>query len=335
MPGPGGGSHGGGGGRPGGGGGRPGGGGHPGGGRPGGFGGGRPGGFGGGGYRPPHGGFGGPRPPRHHWGYGWRGGFFGRPYYGGGGGCLGGMFNLIIGGVIGLFVIIFLFGGMLSGCFRSVGGFYEDTTQVSNAYDENTFQAYADSCYMEEFGSSTAYEDNILLVFLTDEDCYDYYFIAWVGDHIETDINYLFGNNQTALGRAIASSVNTASYRYSLDSNLADVTKRMITEIEALNLEDSYTCTENHVQVKSHLTNKTDLPMTVETVEKALTEFTEKTGIPMVIVVEDMADVFGGNTQAATAASTGNSILLIILVAAVVVIVAVVIIRSKRSKENG
>jgi hypothetical protein len=35
-------------------------------------------------------------------------------------------------------------------------------------YDENTFQDYANRQYAAEFGGSSAYEDNILIVFLTD-----------------------------------------------------------------------------------------------------------------------------------------------------------------------
>ena len=35
-------------------------------------------------------------------------------------------------------------------------------------YDENTYQDYANEMYYAEFGSSDAFEDNILLVFLVD-----------------------------------------------------------------------------------------------------------------------------------------------------------------------
>ena len=327
MPGPGGGSHGGGGSRGGGGlgGGRPGGGF---GGGPGGFGG-RPGGFGGphGGFGGPHG-FGGPRPPRPpHFGFGfgprWGRGWHRGPYYGGGGGCLGGLLGIILVPFIIIVVLLSFVGNSVSVLF---GGNGSGMTLVS--YDENTFQTYADTCYAAEFGNSTAYEDNILLVFLTDEECYDYYYIAWVGDHVETDINYLFGNNQTALGRAITANVNQSSYMYSLDSNLAAVVNRMATEIEAKNLDSSYICSEKHIQGTSHLTNKTDLPLTEETVNKALQNFTERTGIPLVIVVDDMTDVFGKPVSI----GSGGGIALIGI--AVVAVIIVLIVRSKNGKKE-
>ena len=329
MPGPGGGSHGGGGSRGGGGfgGGRPGGGF---GGGPGGFGG-RPGGFGGphGGFGGPHG-FGGPRPPRPprppHFGFGfgprWGGGWHRRPYYGGGGGCLGGLLGIILVPLIIIVVLLSFVGNSVSLLF---GGNGSGMTIVS--YDENTFQTYADTCYAAEFGNSTAYEDNILLVFLTDEECYDYYYIAWVGDHIVTDINYLFGNNQTALGRVITANVNNQSYMYSLDSNLAAVVNKMAELIEEYPLNSSFTCKENHIQVESHLTNKTDLPMTEETLNAALRDFTDRTGIPLVIVVDDMVDVFG---KPASFGSGGITLIGI----AVVAVVVVLVVRSKNGSKN-
>lgn len=161
-------------------------------------------------------------------------------------------------------------------------------------YDENTFQDYANEQYKAEFGSSQAYEDNLLLVFLADaEECYDYYYIAWVGDHIASDINFMFGNEDTELGNAIAESVNENSYKYSLDSNIAHVVEAMQNHIASKSLESSFTCQEAHAQVTSHLTNKTALEMTEETVNTALQNFTQATGIPIVVVVDDIADVFG------------------------------------------
>jgi hypothetical protein len=90
-------------------------------------------------------------------------------------------------------------------------------------YNEEVFQDYANAQYIEAFGDSTAYEDNILIVLLVeDEEYYDYNFIAWVGDHIDRDINYMFGNEQTELGRAIRSSaIHSQKYKYSLGQGLS------------------------------------------------------------------------------------------------------------------
>ena len=281
-------------------------------------GGGRGGGFGGGSFG--GGGFGG-RPPYHR---GPRGPMFWGPrYYGYGGGCLGGLLGLIMGPIILIMFALFLLVG-------SVGSAFSDVAAGGRIlYDENTFQDYADAQYRTEFGSSTAYEDNILLVLLTDEgENTGYYCIAGVGDHIDSKVNMLFGNEQTALGRAMQIYVNVSSYKYSLDSNLAQVAEKMAVEIEALNLTSSYKCAEEHVQVASHLTNKTELPMTNETVDAALADFTEKTGIPMVIVVEEAEAVFGRTIQT-------RSIFLVLLSLVLLGMAAYSIVKAVRNKNNG
>ena len=195
-------------------------------------------------------------------------------------------------------------------------------------YEEETFQDYADEQYAAEFQGSAAYEDHILIVVLTDEGHSDFAYIAWVGDHVATDVNNLFGSDYTELGQAMSSSVNASSYKYSLDSNLAQVVSLMEEEISALGLSSSFTCTEDHAYGTSHLTNKTDLPMTAETVNTALRQFTETTGISMVIVVEDAEDVFGRTI------SFDTIITLIIAVALVVLAIWLIVRAVKRRREG-
>lgn len=160
-------------------------------------------------------------------------------------------------------------------------------------YDEEKFQDYANSQYQAEFGASGAYEDNLLITVLVDEEeYYAYYYIAWVGDHIDTQINHMLGNNETDLGKAFTDCISSESYKYSLDSGLAQVMETMTEKIQALNLESSFNCSENHAQVSSHLTNHSGMDLTADTVNRALEAFTEATGIPVVIVVENMNEVF-------------------------------------------
>lgn len=329
MPGPGGGRHGGGGGRSG----------FSGGSRRGSSGGGRShgGGFGGrrtssgggfgGGRAPRGGGFGAGRPYHphgygrpHHMGGGWRP----RPRrYGGG--CFGGVFTMIVVSVL----LIFAMTGSL---FSMMGTGIRAVTQSGTVrYDEEKLQDYADSQYAAEFGSSTAYEDNLLItVLVDDEDYYSFYYIAWIGDHIVPDINDMMGNSSTELGQAMSGCINETSYKYSLDSNLAQVMETMTAKVRALGLESSFSCTENHAQVRSHLTNHTALPLTEETVNHTLTAFTDATGIPVVLVIEDMDDVFG------SAKPTSIRMLTVITVAAIILItlLVVTIIRRSRVDEN-
>lgn len=239
------------------------------------------GGFSGGGFG--GGGFGGGGFHHHHYHRPFMGGWYHRPYYGGG--CLGGLLGMFFGPIILIFMVIML-------VFSSVGRAFVSVSEGGIVfYDEEAFQDYADSQYAAEFGG-TAYEDNILLVVLTDESSSNYCYIAWVGDHIDTDINYMFGSDGTELGSAMNICINNANYKYSLDSNLAQVVGRMQRHVTDLGLESAFTCNETR-ESESHLTNRSNLALTEDTVNTALENFTQATGIPMVIVVDEMEDVFG------------------------------------------
>ena len=311
MPGPGGGSRGGGGGR----------GGSFGGG---GFGGGHGGGFGGGGFggRPggmPPGGFHRP-PPRPHYrpyGFGW-----GRRRYYGGGGCLGGILGMAFGWIIAIFVLGAFFLSTITSAITAFqqGGIVQ--------YDEEKFQDYADACYAQEFGKSTTYEDHILITVLVNPENYtEFYYMAWVGDHVATQINYQFGGNDTELGRAMLGCVNQNNYKYSIDSNLAQVMEVMTVNVQALGLADSFKCQESHASIPSHLTNKSALSLTASTVDTALAEFTEATGISVVIVVDEMEDVFGRTMPI-------SFVLPLLLLAALLVFAVIGVVKAIQSKNK-
>ena len=318
MPGPGGGSHGGGGSRGG-----FGGGGSFGGGSRGGFGGGHGGGFGGPHHHGPHG----PRGPY------FRGGWFHRPYYrrgyyGYGGGCLGGFMGMFF-----LPIIIILFAVMM--IFSSVGTAFSNVARGGMSYyDEITFQTYANQQYAEEFGDTADYEDNLLIVFLVEDDqYYDYAFIAWSGHHIEDDIKDMFGNEQTRFGRAIQNSaINSQTYKFSLDTGIASVMNKMEGHISNLGLDSSYNSlcsnTDEGRAYKSHITNKTSIGLSEATVNGTLEEFTAKTGIPVVVVVEDIEDVFPKTI------TTSDIVVIIIAIAMIAVAVFLIVKIYKKSKEN-
>ena len=254
---------------------------------------------------------------RPFWGWGYH-----RPYYGGG--CLGGLLGMLFGPIILLMMAAMMLFSFVGSAFVSVGN------GGVVAYDEEKFQDFADAQYAAEF-AGTAYEDNILLAVLTDESNSNYCYIAWVGDHIATDINYMFGSDGTQLGNAMNASINTANYKYSLDSNLAQVVNQMQKHITQLGVSSAFTCEEEREPV-AHLTNRSDLNLTAETVNVALESFTQATGIPMVIVVDEMEDVFGKTTFSGSPVTAIISVVLVVL--AVVLIVKGIKSRKKRSDDE-
>lgn len=286
------------------------------------------GGFGGGGFGRGGGGGGGGfhhGPHHHHHHYGprhhgfW---FFGPRYYYGGGGFFGGFFAFLLLPIIMLLIVGIIF-------IASIGDAVTAFTEGGVVqYDEEKLQDFADSQYREIYGSSTAYEDNILIVFLTDEDYQQYAYIAWVGDHIKTNVNYMFGSNSTELGRAMSNAVNTSSYKYSLDSNLASVVESMQNKITALGDASHFNCPEEHVQVKSTFKNYTNLDMTAETVGTALSNFTNETGISISLVVEDAEEVFGKTMP-------GDYVFTIIVCLVVIGVAIYLIVRGVKNRKNG
>ena len=256
--------------------------------RGGGFGGGpRPGGFGGG---PRPGGFGG---HHHHYHRPYFGFFpffgFRRPYYGYHGGCFGGMMGLAFIPIIICIVLI----TTLTNIFGAVGS---SITNISRGgqikYNESAMQEYADDQYAKEFSSANEYEDNILIVFLVDEEREGYYTIAWVGDNITEDVYSMFGNEYTEFGYEMKGKISSY-YENSLSKNLSSVIDGMTDRIVNLNLKSNFDVEEGSpAGYKSHLTNHSSLEMNSDTVNRALLEFTSETDIPIVIVVEDMVEVF-------------------------------------------
>jgi hypothetical protein len=164
------------------------------------------------------------------------------------------------------------------------------TVQVEQEaeYSEQIMQDYANAQYAAEFPTGATYEDNVLIVFLANEDMERYYCIAWVGNNLNDRVNDLFGDRF----ESVVTSRFGGLYKYSLPTDFEHIVKTMATDIESLGLESSFKYETDGARATSHLTNHTNLQMDDALVNAALAEFTEKTGIPAVIVLEDEADVF-------------------------------------------
>ncbi len=294
--------------------------------RGGGFGGGShgSGGFGGGGFG--GGSFGGgPRGPHRHYGFGMP--FFGfgyhRPYYGGGG-CLGGLLGVLMLPIIILLLVSVILFATISSAFGNVfsGGTID--------YSEQEIQGYADRRYAEIFsGNAAAYEDNLLIVVLTNEEADGYYSIAWIGDNVRTEISDMFGAEGTVFYNVMRSSINEEYFAYSLDSNLASVMDKMGDHVQSKGLESSHRKAYSHeTSPVSKIYNYTSLSLTDATVNAALEEFTEKTNIPAAIVVDTTENAFGRNLSFA-------DIVTVIVCLGLMVFAIVMIVKAVKNRKKG
>lgn len=215
-------------------------------------------------------------------------------------------------------------------------GFIGDAfTNIKNGgsieYNERAFQDYANAHYAAEFENSSEYEGNLLLFFLTNEENDGYYALAWVGDDIRDEINVMFGDETTVFGTTVLATINAELYTYSLDSNLASVAGKMAQKIKAKGFDSSFKPTSGITEVtgvESHLTNKTALPLTEKTVNDALVSFTEETGIPIVIVVDEAEAAFGVTPPTA-------DIVIVIVFFALIALAVFLIVRAIKNKKNG
>lgn len=239
----------------------------------------------------------------HHHGPFFGGPFFGRRAYVGGG-CGGAVFTAVVLALFIGFAAIWLFAepGQVT-----INGVPVYIGEESFGYDEGTMQDYANERYKEIFGDpdgylgdAVGYEDNILLVFLANEEADGYYTIAWVGDNIKPEINEMFGE-YTEYGEAMNQYINTNYYAYTLDNNLADVVRAMEKSIADANLGSSFTSPAADAPEKiSRLVNFTEFDISKDVVNDAIHSFREKTGIPLVIVVDMAENVFGGGYEEVT-----------------------------------
>lgn len=298
--------------------------------RGGGFGGGS---FGGGGSR--GGGFGGGgRGPRrhhyhHHYGYHYRPFWFFGPRYYYGGGFFGGLMSIML-----LPVILILFASVF--LFAIFGNLGSSITNVANGgqvvYDEYQFQDFADAKYNEIFGEYGGYEDNILISFITNEEMTGYYCIAWVGYNLDTNIYNMFGNEQTVFGKTIQNKIGD-NYKHSFDKNLALAIDELGDKIEAFGLDSSFEePSVGIIRAESKIYNSTLIPINEEVVNKALKDFTDETGIPIAVSVDDVEQVLDKKID-------GGDVFVIIFCVAVIGVAIFLIVRNvkehKRIKASG
>ena len=197
-------------------------------------------------------------------------------------------------------------------------------------YDNKEFESYAMNQYYAEFGDSgDAFEDNLLVVFLTDEEAGGYYTIAIIGDNVKTTISDMFGNEYTEFGRAMLNSIDPDDYTNSLSRGLASAMEKMTTAVKSKGLDSSFYDQYSHENCpKSHVVNRGKLSVNEKTIDRALEEFTNETGIPAIIVIDSMEEVFGKGLNA-------SDIFSIIIAVALIAVAVVFIVKAvKKSKQQ-
>ena len=177
------------------------------------------------------------------------------------------------------------------------------------AYSDTKFANYRDAQYNKYFEDSSAENDNMVIIYLVNDDYNSYRCIAKLGKNVDSSITTMFGNGTSSFGQIVINTVNP-EYRFTLGKDVISVMDQMSDKIVDLKLDSSFKAESDRTNLAaSRLVNNSRLDISETEVNKALASFTEKTGIPAVIVVDTMENAFG------RVAPIDDIILLIVLLA--------------------
>ncbi len=196
-------------------------------------------------------------------------------------------------------------------------------------YDQVYLREYANGKYLEYFGESSAVEENIMLLLLVNDTCDGYDFVAWIGDNLVNDLRDEFDHEEETSFVNSCKVHMDGNYSQDLHTSLSAIVRDMKDVVLGLDLDTYYDDEDEVVDTSdlapSMLYNLTDLQVSAA-VNDALVEFTQATGLSIVIVVEDVEEVQRESIAA-------FDIVMVLAVAVVVVIdVALLVVRIKNKK---
>jgi len=173
----------------------------------------------------------------------------------------------------------------------------DTTEEKAVVYSESVFREYSDKKYREIYGKTTCYEDNILIVVLTDENSDEKYSIACVGENFDSLVrDNWFGNYEESSFYNVMNAILDVNYEGTLSDGLVFVVDyyaeafKPLVERDIIFVEES----DKTKVAESCFYNYTDSKFSESSINTALEKFTNNTGITLCIVVEDAKEVFNG-----------------------------------------
>lgn len=166
------------------------------------------------------------------------------------------------------------------------------TQDSAGARDEGPLENFASAQYEQAFRYSAAYEDNLLLAFVVYEDCSDFSYMTWVGDHVCDEAYKNLRGEGTWLDAMLERRI-AADYTYSLSADLCGAIGELAEQINTDSGPDPLTCAEDHTDSSTYVLNMSRINLNRDELNEALADFRRKTQLPIVLVVEDAGDIFG------------------------------------------
>ena len=165
----------------------------------------------------------------------------------------------------------------------------------SIVYNDSAAIKYRDDEYAKYFSDTSNEKNSILIVYLVeDKDSkYDQFFcISKSGENISDKITVEFGNNESSFGKAVLSSIDD-KYASSFGGDIAAVMDIMKDKIATLEISSSFKTADTVPDISvSKVVNYSPLTFSEEAVNDAIEGFSTSTGIPVVVIVDSIENVF-------------------------------------------
>ena len=197
-----------------------------------------------------------------------------------------------IPGLIVLIITCLVFLGFFGVFFIAIAGdlLFGGTVR----YDDDKMEEYLETTYIDEFGTSAESEDNILFVFLYDDEIYyNYDYSFYVGDDISTDLfHYIDSFSSSIVDRHF----EVDNYEEEIEANLCRDINDMSNELRFLG-NDNLICDHVHDGYNIELNNKSSYELDKSNIEASLSNFSNTTGVSITLVLDTRENVFGKSVE--------------------------------------
>ena len=161
-------------------------------------------------------------------------------------------------------------------------------------YNDSSAVSHRDTQYAKYFDGSNE-KNGLLIVFLIDDSNskYDQYLcISKVGENIADKVKAEFGLDSSSFGKSVLKEIDK-EYKDSFSGDIVAVMDTMTKEVTDHGLSSSFKDSEISADTSvSRVINHTPLAISQDMINKSLNRFSDETGLPVVIVIDSLDNVF-------------------------------------------
>lgn len=199
--------------------------------------------------------------------------------------------------------------------------------------EKDELQQYGTEKYYEIFGSSSAIEDNILLIFLADEELDDYSTMGIVGANVTYYIRVMFEDGEDYYD-AVYDNFDYDDFADYLTMGFGNVIGIMTDAITDHGFYSSFNTNSNRSSlVPSGVINQTALTLDESYITDKLEHFTEMTEIPCVLLIEYEQNVYSEFETVFDDIGIALFILMMLLIPATIIVAIITFLNSVGGKQ--